>query len=72
MTHTNVFPIAILPSHAAVGPGAATYAAERSARHCRGEWGPDARGVGEGRGCRGGPRCRLHGAAGRDGVRAAA
>ena len=72
MTHTNAFPIAILPSHAAVGRRAATFAAGRSAWRCRGEWWPDARGVGEGRGSRRAARYRLHGAAGRDGVKAAA
>jgi len=72
MTHTNVFPIAILPSHAAVGPGAATSAAERSAKGPHGGWRPGARGAGGGRGSRGAARCRLHRAAGRDGARAAA
>jgi hypothetical protein len=72
MTHPNAFPIAILPSHAVVGRRDATFAAGRSARRGRGGRLPSDRGAGGGRGCCGGPRFRLHGAAGRDGVKAAA
>ena len=72
MTHPSEFWIALPPRRAAVGRRAATFAAGRSARRCRGGRLPSARGVGGGRGSREAARYRLHGAAGRDGARAAA
>jgi hypothetical protein len=72
MTHPSEFRIAIPPRCAAVGRRAATFAVGRSARRCRGGWLSGDRGAGGGRGSRGDARCFLHGAAGRDGARAAA
>jgi hypothetical protein len=71
MTRTSAFRIAIPPYRAAVGPRAAIFAAVQSARRYRGGWGPGDRGVGAGRGSRGDTRGSRHGAAGRDGARAA-
>jgi len=72
MTCTSELRNAIPPRRVALGRRAATFAAGRSARGPHGGWRTGALGAGEGRGSRGDARCRLHGAAGRDGARAAA
>ena len=72
MTRTSEFRIAIPPRRAALGRRAATFAAVRSARGPHGAGRPGALGAGGGRGSRRDARCRLHGAEGRDGARAAA
>ena len=72
MTRTRAFRIAIPLRRTAVGRRAATFAAVRSARGPHGGGQSGARGAGVGRGFREAARGGLHGAAGRDGARAAA
>ena len=72
MPPTSAFQIARPPRRAALGWRGATFAAVRSARGPHGGWRPGTLGAGGGRGSRGAARCRLPGAAGRDGVKAAA